>query len=55
MQSLDGKTLAFIRRVREKTMLYVHDLATGEERPVFDGLSKDQQEAWITLQGVLCG
>lgn len=44
--SRDGKKLAFIRRVREKTVLYIHDLKTGEEWPVFDQLSKDQQEAW---------
>ncbi|MBI2967392.1 MAG: PD40 domain-containing protein [Bacteroidetes bacterium] len=42
----DGKTLAFVRRVREKTVLYLRNLITGEEWPVFDKLSKDQQEAW---------
>jgi imidazolonepropionase-like amidohydrolase/Tol biopolymer transport system component len=44
--SRDGKKLAFVRRVREKTVLYIHDLSTGEERPVTDDLSKDQSEAW---------
>ncbi len=44
--SHDGKTLAFIKRVRTKTVLYLHDLETGEEWPIFDGLNKDQQEAW---------
>lgn len=44
--SNDGKKLAYVRRVRTKSVLFVHDLATGEEFPVFDGLSKDQQEAW---------
>ncbi len=44
--SRDGKKLAFIKRVRTKTVLYIHDLATGEEWPVYDALSKDQQEAW---------
>jgi len=47
--SRDGKKLAFVRRVREKTVLFVHDLATGEERPVYDDLSKDQSEAWAIL------
>lgn len=47
--SRDGKKLAFVRRVREKSVLFVHDLATGEERPVFDDLSKDQSEAWAIL------
>lgn len=44
--SRDGKKLAFIKRVRTKTVLYIHDLTTGEEWPVHDALSKDQQEAW---------
>ncbi len=44
--SRDGKKLAFIRRVRTKTVLYVHDLETGVQSPVYDQLSKDQQEAW---------
>ncbi len=44
--SNDGKKMAFIKRVREKSVLYIHDLETGSERPVFDGLSKDQTEAW---------
>ncbi|MBX7153098.1 amidohydrolase family protein [bacterium] len=44
--SRDGKKIAFIRRVREKTVLYIHDIKTGEEWPVLDQLSKDQQEAW---------
>src|ERR1035437_830080 len=44
--SKDGKTLAFIRRVHEKSVLYLRNLETGEEYPVYDKLSKDQQEAW---------
>ena len=44
--SNDGKTLAFIRRVRNKTVLYLKNLESGEEFPLFDNLSKDQQEAW---------
>jgi len=47
--SPDGKTLAFIRRVRTKTVLFVTDLETGEEYPLFDKLSKDQQEAWAVF------
>lgn len=49
--SHNGKMLAFIKRVRTKTVLYLHDLETGEEWPIFDNLSKDQQEAW-TIFGV---
>ncbi len=44
--SRDGKKLAFIRRVRTKSVLFIHDLQTGEEWPIYDKLNKDQQEAW---------
>ncbi|HOY49250.1 MAG TPA: amidohydrolase family protein [Flavobacteriales bacterium] len=44
--SHDGKHLAFVRRVREKTVLFVRDLASGIESPIYSDLSKDQQEAW---------
>lgn len=42
----DGKHLAFVKRVREKSVLYIRNLANGKEWPVFDQLNKDQQEAW---------
>ena len=44
--SHDGKTLAFIRRVRFKSTLYVVDLASGAEHPLYDGLDRDLQETW---------
>jgi Tol biopolymer transport system component/imidazolonepropionase-like amidohydrolase len=44
--SHDGKLLAFVKRIRAKTVLYLRDLTSGEEWPIFDQLSKDQQEAW---------
>ena len=44
--SPDGKKLAFVRRVRTKSVLYIHDLATGIQKPIYDQLSKDQQEVW---------
>lgn len=44
--SRDGKLLSFIKRVRTKTVLYIRDLESGEEWPVYDQLTKDQQEAW---------
>lgn len=44
--SRDGKKLAFVKRVRTKSVLYIHDLETGEEWPIYDALDKDQQEAW---------
>lgn len=44
--SPDGKTMAFIKRVRTKSVLYLRDLESGIEKPIFDQLSRDQQEAW---------
>ncbi len=44
--SPNGKKLAFVKRVRTNSVLFIHDLETGEEWPVYDNLSKDQQEAW---------
>ena len=44
--SPDGKSLAFVKRVRDKTVLHVLNLETGEVRPLWDGLSHDMQEAW---------
>lgn len=52
--SHDGKLLAFIKRVRTKTVLYLRDMHTGEEWPIYDDLSKDQCEAWTTF-GVYTG
>ncbi|MFI5170220.1 MAG: amidohydrolase, partial [Vicinamibacterales bacterium] len=49
--SPDGKTLAFVRRLHGRSALFTMDLATGEERPVFEGLERDLQEAWA-IQGV---
>ncbi|MCT4628520.1 amidohydrolase family protein [Winogradskyella sp.] len=44
--SRDGKKLAFVKRIRTKSVLFIHDLETGEEWPIYDQLNKDQQEAW---------
>nr|WP_026135918.1 amidohydrolase family protein [Nafulsella turpanensis] len=44
--SRDGRYLAFVRRVRTESVLFIHDLKTGEQWPVYDGLNHDQQEAW---------
>jgi len=49
--SPDGKRLAFVRRVQEKTVLFLYDLATGEQRPIFAGLDRDAQ-ADFTWQGI---
>jgi len=44
--SPDGKTMAFVRRVRLNTVLYLHDLQSGKETALYDQLDHDQQEAW---------
>lgn len=49
--SRDGKWLAFVRRVREQSTLFLKNLSTGEERPAWSGLERDMQEAWA-MHGV---
>jgi imidazolonepropionase-like amidohydrolase/Tol biopolymer transport system component len=49
--SPDGKSLAFIRRVRYQSVLYVMDIQSGRETPVFSGLDRDLQETWA-IHGV---
>ncbi len=44
--SPDGKSIAFVRRVRSESVLYLYDIDSGAQKPLFDGLSHDQQEAW---------
>jgi imidazolonepropionase-like amidohydrolase/Tol biopolymer transport system component len=44
--SRDGKKLAFARRIRDKEVLMLRDLASGREWPIYDGLERDMQEAW---------
>ncbi len=44
--SPDGKRLAFVKRVREKSVLHTMDLESGQVRPLWNGLSHDLQEAW---------
>ena len=47
--SHQGNLLAFVRRVREQSVLFLHDLSNGREWPIYDGLSKDQQETWAVF------
>ena len=49
--SHDGKRLAFVRRVRYHSVLFVQDLASGEALPVFANLERDMQETWA-IHGV---
>jgi imidazolonepropionase-like amidohydrolase/Tol biopolymer transport system component len=44
--SPDGKRIAFVRRERARSKLYVKDLASGEERKIYDALDQDVQETW---------
>ncbi len=44
--SPNGNQMAFVKRDRLKSVLYVQDLNTGEEKPIYTDLSKDQQETW---------
>jgi imidazolonepropionase-like amidohydrolase/Tol biopolymer transport system component len=49
--SPDGKYLAFVRRERAKSKLYIKDLRSGEERKIYDALDQDMQETWA-IHGV---
>jgi imidazolonepropionase-like amidohydrolase/Tol biopolymer transport system component len=44
--SPDGTKLAFVRRDRNESKLYVKDLTTGALTKVYDDLDLDQQETW---------
>lgn len=49
--SPDGKQIAFVRRLGEKSALHVYDSESGAVRVVYDKLERDMQEAWA-VQGV---
>ncbi|MEH0165553.1 amidohydrolase family protein [Roseateles microcysteis] len=44
--SPDGKYLAFVRRVRNQSTLFLKDLQTGREFAAWGHLERDLQEAW---------
>lgn len=44
--SPDGKYLAYVKRVRAESKLFIKDLKSGEERMIFDHLDQDMQETW---------
>ena len=44
--SPDGKWMAFVRRENLRSKLYLKNLASGEERKVYDALDQDVQETW---------
>ncbi len=47
--SPDGRYLSFIRRDRLKTVLYLREIESGREWPVYDNLTRDQQETWAVF------
>lgn len=42
----DGKSVAFISRVRNKTVLFTKDLETGDETPLYTEMERDMQEGF---------
>lgn len=42
--SSDGKYLAFVRRVDDKSVLFIKDLKTGLDKPLYTKLDRDLQE-----------
>lgn len=44
--SRDGKRLAFVRRVQDKTVLFTYDLTSGAQRPVYDQLDRDADASY---------
>ena len=52
--SPDGKYMAYIRRVRFQSMLFLYDMESGDEWPVYQELERDLQETWA-VHGVYPG
>ena len=46
--SPDGLYVAFVRRVKNKTGLFIKELSTGLEKPLYLGLERDMQEGFGT-------
>ncbi|MBA4050405.1 MAG: amidohydrolase, partial [Erythrobacter sp.] len=44
--SPDGKEIAFVRRDKDQTQLWVKDIASGRERMIYGKLDLDVQETW---------
>jgi len=49
--SPDGKTLAYVGRRGNDTVLWLYDLDSGKQTPVYDALDRDMQETWA-IHGV---
>ncbi|MFM9956481.1 MAG: amidohydrolase family protein [Phycisphaerales bacterium] len=50
----DGKSVAFVRRMRERTALFIMDVPSQRVRPIYDQLERDMQESWA-IHGVYPG
>ncbi len=44
--SPDGREIAFVRRDKNQSQLWVKEIATGRERMIYGKLDKDVQETW---------
>jgi imidazolonepropionase-like amidohydrolase/Tol biopolymer transport system component len=44
--SPDGKSIAFVRRDKDQSQLWVKDIASGRERMIYGELDLDMQEVW---------
>ena len=44
--SPDGKYMAFVRRIRAQSALFLKDLESGAVYPIYEDLDKDMQEVW---------
>jgi imidazolonepropionase-like amidohydrolase/Tol biopolymer transport system component len=44
--SPDGKSIAFVRRDKDQSQLWVKDIASGKERMIYGALDLDVQETW---------
>ncbi|MCW8880175.1 MAG: amidohydrolase family protein [Kangiellaceae bacterium] len=49
--SPDGQYLAFVRRIRNQSSIFLRDLNSGSEFPVYQKLDRDMQETWA-IHGV---
>jgi len=44
--SPDGRYIAYVKRVRAQSKLFLMDLKSGEERMIHQGMDQDMQETW---------
>ena len=49
--SPDGKWLAFVRRIRNQSSLFIKDLRSGSEKLLYADMERDMQETWA-IHGV---